>query len=156
MRRIAMKRLALAFLGISFTVVAVSSQANTYTVSFHNPGNTGEGAMTPNIIPDNATQVECYSGNCTSIPPQGDTSYSISSKDSSITWGTFMAIFSYMESSNTCDSGVQLTKVTYDEVSISNPSAPDDPSFVINVGDGELPLGLKGTIAKISNCATYK
>ncbi len=151
-----MKTLALAFLGISFTVVAVSSQANTYTVSFHNPGNAGQDAMTPDIIPGNTTQVECYSGNCTSIPPKSNTSYSISSKDSSITWGTFMAIFTYIESSNTCDSGVQLTKVTYAEISISNPSATDDPSFVINVGDGELPLGLKGTIAKISNCATYK
>jgi hypothetical protein len=51
-----MKKLALAFLGISFTVVAVTSQANTYTVSFHNPGNPGEGPMTQIIIPGNATQ----------------------------------------------------------------------------------------------------
>ncbi len=150
-----MKRLALAFLGISFTVVAVTSQASTYTVSFHNPGN-GEGPMTPIIIPSNATKIECYSGDCTSIPPSGTASYNISSKDSSITWGTFTAIFTYIESSDTCDSGIQLTKMTYDEVSISDPSATDDPSFVINVGAGGLPSGLKGNTAKISSCANYK
>jgi hypothetical protein len=43
--------------------------------------------------------------------------------------------------------------MTFDKVSISAPSATDDPSFVINVGEEELPLGLKGNTAEISSCA---
>lgn len=145
-----MKKFASIFLGISFTAVAVSSQANTYTVSFHNPGNSGESAMIQTIISDNSvTQIECNS-NCTAIPPSENASYTISSNDSN--WGIFTAIFTYTESSTTCDSGIQQTKMTYDEVSISDPSVTNP---IINVGE-KLPVGLTGEAFKISGCATYK
>ena len=90
-----MKGLALAFLGISFTVVAVTSQANTYTVSFHNPANPGESAMTQIISPGNsATQIEC-NGDCNSIPPNSNALYKISSNDSSILGDVYGYIYLY-------------------------------------------------------------
>lgn len=140
-----MKKIALtlAFLGAPLTLIALTSHADTYTVSFLNPtGNT----MAENVSADNnATTVEC-SGSCTSLPPNGKVIYTISSNE--LNMGTFAATFSYSEDSMHCDSGTEGTKIQYNEV--TNYSSATN--FTINVGEG-LPSELYGSVNTTKSCA---
>jgi hypothetical protein len=147
-----MKKLALALLSLPLTLVAVTVHANTYTVTFHNPAGSAV-TMIPKVTPSNSATLIACSGGCTSLPPNGDVVYKISSNSSSFPWGIFTAILTYTESSNTCDSAIQGTTIGYNEVSVAG--NPSSVSFLVSVGE-QLPQGLYGNISIVSKCSTYK
>ena len=139
------KKLILAFLSVFLTLFALTSQAYTYSVSFLN--STGSTLTETVIANNNATHIEC-SGNCTSLPPNGNVIYKISSNDSTITEGTFTATFTYTKDSDYCLSATDGIIIKYDQ--ITNYSWVT--SFFVNIGEA-LPNGLYGSINITKKCA---
>lgn len=141
-----MKKLVLGSLGSLLTLFTLPIHASTYTISFFNStGNT----LTQKIIPeDSSTHIQC-SSNCSSLPPNSNAVYNISSNTSNIPWGTFTATFDYSGDSNYCLSAMEVITIQYDKVANYTATIP---SFFINIGEA-LPSGLYGSVNITKKCA---
>ncbi|MFT3741666.1 MAG: hypothetical protein QM752_03195 [Gammaproteobacteria bacterium] len=140
----------IGFLVTPLLLIAVTSQANTYTVTFHNPASLNV-TMIQNVTPSNsATHIAC-TGNCSSIPPNGNAIYTISSNDSKTPWGTVTAGFTYNQSSKNCPSGIAGIVIQYSGISVSK-SSTTSPEFSVNIGSA-LPSGLNGNLFTATGCA---
>lgn len=135
-----MKKSLLTLLCAPLMLVAATSQANTYYVSFHNPADIGS-TMLEKMTPGNGTVVTCV-GNCAFLPAGGAVTYQVSSIDPSATWGSFKAGFSFVKRTNSCPSG-HSTQIFDYNIGISDQTSLN-PSFSLEIGQ-PVPPG-KGSV----------
>lgn len=124
-----MKKLLITGLGIALTGFMVTGNANTYQATFNN--SIENKALTEQVTqPTDGTIISC-SGDCNSLPYQGNATYQVTNNNPNYPWGLMQITFAYPVKDVLCpgDHGVEV--LVYN-LSMLSPAA--DPAFTIEVG----------------------